>query len=658
MATPLAQPQQATPATAQAVSDDVQRFIDANRIHIQHGSLFLDPYLVVHPRELKPENADALKAKLSLTFGLNNPSFYESYDRLPVALNLATLLPRQLGPWRAGLMRAIDEFNLAVKTGRDPQLDALAEERAHPFQAIVNQTLKAPDSDPMGMETLKGGLTFYLLLREALTRKGHLNSMTSYVRHDQTADQILTSLQDKIGITAEVITEAARTGGLAGVGKALGLDDAYLREVQDVVDKAATKEFSYNLIEHWHIGRQLLAGKNASIDDKISVGFERRLLDTMTQLKAKAKGQTDVPDSVKSREQWVADGLKLLPPIQRQLLWDLGYEIGYTDDVTADKIAFHPHIYGLHRTTKDGMNDVRGTYRIYFAGKGDQELSRRTLVHEVTHNLWPSLFSEADVQQIDALANRDRLNLQTKATVLDAQFETFKGFVDAYHKAGATAEQKQQVLSQANTHFSSTLGDVSALIAENKDAYEVLHMTQHANERLHVDGKLYKQSGYHGPQERFREVISRFAELRYVRLREQPALLEFVAPGLRQMYDQQYLPHLERLHAEIVARQQTMAQPAAPQGTAVAAANDNQTEQGKLPPQPEEGATREQPKVEVRVNQPVPTAKTKDAADAAMPDDASKSEKPSTVLMGGNAAAAERYVAAMQTLSDMGVHPR
>lgn len=642
MATPLTAPEQAATSAPHA-SGDVSRFITANRIHIQNGSLFLDPYLVVHPRELKPENEAALKAKLQLTFGLNNPSFYESTERLPIALNLASLLPVSLEAKRTELLKTIDTFNREVKAGKDGTLAKVAADRANPFAAISRDFAGHGEADAVGMETLKGGLTLYLVLREALTRKGYMNRLTDYVRHDATADQILTSLQDKTGISSETIMDAARTGGIAGVAHALGIDDAYVREVNDVVDRASKREFSYNLIEHWHIGRQLLQGRPATLDDKINVGIERRLNDTMQQLKAKAKGQLDVPDSIKSREQWVADGLKLLPPIQRQLLWDLGYEISYTDDVTADKISFHPNVYGLHRQTKDTLSDVRGTYRIYFGSKADPELSRRTLVHEVTHNLWPNLFSAQDVQAIDTLANRDRTHIKSITSVLESQFDTFKGFIDAYHATGATAPQKQAILAQANQHFGSTLGDVSGVIAENKDAYEVLHMAQHANDRLHVDGKLYKQSGYHGPQERFREVISRYAEMRFVRLRAQPALMQFIAPGLTEIYDKHYLPHLERLHAQITqpAQDVTQAQPAT---TAIAADNDNK-ELPKPNAQPEDSGKKiEEPKTETR---------TKHAGkeNASL----SFSKTPSVQLMGGEGAGAERQLAALQVLDGMGI---
>ncbi len=641
MATPVTvPPSQARPAPA-TVSGDVERFITGNRIHIKDGSLFLDPYLVVHPRELAPGNEATLREKLKLTYSLNNPSFYESATRLPIALNLASLLPVSLGAKRTELLKTIDEFNQQVKSNTDPDLAKIANDRARPFAAIARDYVSKPDTDAVGMETLKGGLTFYLVLREALTRKGYLNRLTDYVRHDLTADQILSALEDKTGVASETVMEAARTGGLAGVANALGIEQAYLNEVHQVVERASAREFSYNLIEHWHIGRQLLTDRPAaSLDDKIAVGMERRLHDTTQQLRAHAKNQTDVPASIKETERWVADGLKLLPPIQRQLLWDLGYEIGYTNDHTADRIAYYPGVLGLHRQTKDNMSDLRGTYRIYFGSNGDIELARRTLVHEVTHNLWPTMFNDNDVKQIDALANQDRVRLKTISSVFEKQFDTFKGFTDAYHAAGATAQQKQDALAAANRFFGSTLGNVSALITENKDAFEVLHMTQHANDRLQIDGKLFKRSGYHEPQSRFREVLSRFSELRYVRLREQPALMDFIAPGLSQVYDHYYLPHLERLHTRIVTNN---AQIAAAPGTRIAASNDNVVA----------GAVdiADQPKTEV------PRAQGGSRQDASGIQDApfDKSKEPTRQLMGGLGAGAERNLAALQTLKEMGV---
>jgi hypothetical protein len=628
---------------ASAVSGDVQRFITANRIHIAPESYFIDRYLTIHPRELAEENQPVLRDKLKLAFSLHHPSFYESSVRFPIALGLASLLPVSHEARRQELLKTIDTFNRDVKTGSDSELAQTAAERAAPFAAIVN-ALDQPEYDnAIGVENLKNGLTFYLLVREALTRRGYTLPLAEYVTHKDTGEQILASLKEELNIAPSVVMETARTGGIKGVSHALGIDDAYLHEVETLVKKVSKERFSYNTIEHWHIGRQLLKDTpDATMETKIVAGAERRIHDTLHQLQAKFKGRSDVPEAAKRKEQWVADGLKLLPDIQRQLLWDLGYEIGYTDAPTADKIAFHQGVYGLHTQIKDMPRDVRGTYHIYFGSHGDPEMSRRTFVHEVTHNLWPSLFNAEEVKQIDALANRDRMRLQSITTVLESQFETFKSFVDDYHKASATPEAKQQALARANQHFASTLGDISALITENKDAYQVLHMCEQANERLHIDGALYTRSNYHEPTERMREVISRFSELRYVRLREQPALMQFIAPGLTKIYDNYYLPHLEHLHAEIVngqtSPQRIQTTGAASPRIAIAAANDNVSAatSEEIPPSPIS----------------IPNSGKGNSADSAT-DEPENNAHPSTHLMANT----PRQICALQALKDMGVRP-
>ena len=46
------------PATAPGVN--AQDFVKSDRVHIKYGSLFIDPYLVIHPHELAPEREPAL----------------------------------------------------------------------------------------------------------------------------------------------------------------------------------------------------------------------------------------------------------------------------------------------------------------------------------------------------------------------------------------------------------------------------------------------------------------------------------------------------------------------------------------------------------------------------------------------------------------------
>jgi hypothetical protein len=84
-------------------------FVAANRIQVKDGSLFVDPYLVLHPRELDPKNEAALRAKLNLTYGINNPSFYEAPERVSVAVNLGQLIPVTATAKRSKLVEAVNQ---------------------------------------------------------------------------------------------------------------------------------------------------------------------------------------------------------------------------------------------------------------------------------------------------------------------------------------------------------------------------------------------------------------------------------------------------------------------------------------------------------------------------------------------------------------------
>ena len=100
-----------TPPAPSAHNFDVKQFVRDHRIHVENGSLFIDPYLVIHPRELDPANETKLQQKLRLTYGINNPSFFESPERVAVALNMGQVIPVSLHAKRSKLMDAIKQFN-------------------------------------------------------------------------------------------------------------------------------------------------------------------------------------------------------------------------------------------------------------------------------------------------------------------------------------------------------------------------------------------------------------------------------------------------------------------------------------------------------------------------------------------------------------------
>lgn len=527
-------------------------FVGANRIHVKYGSLFVDPYLVIHPRELAetPEAEAALRQKLRLTYSINNPSFFEAPDRSAIALNLGQLIPTSFAAKRSALLEKVREFNHEADTKTDTGLAQQAQDKRHPFAAVVRDAVENPQVDPVGLELLKNGLGVYMLIREKLTQLGFKDSLPNYVVREQTPDQVLADLADKIGVDPRSMREAALKGGLEGVGRALGLDARYVSDVRKLVDYAQSQDFGYNLVEHWHLGRQLL-GIDAPLPQKLEVGIDARITAKIDEYRRLKLHDYNVPAPIQAEETRIADALNLVEPVQRALMFRLGYEICYSPEMTADDIAYYKGIYGLHRKAANDLSDVRGTYRIYFSGHGDLKKSYRTLCHEIAHNLWPNQFSKQEADSIDTLLNSDAERFARWQTVMGdpAHFAKFEKFLNAY-KAGNDAE-KAAVMAETNQWLAHHGVSVDELFPYLTEARDFQFMVKHALNALTVEGDLYNRSGYDSPQERCREIISRFAELKQVEYRGQPQLLHFLAPGLDQIWEAHYIPHLNRVYHAI-----------------------------------------------------------------------------------------------------------
>jgi len=639
--------------TASAIQDvSPQQFIDANRIHVQGGSLFVDGGLTVHRRELDPANEAALRQKLELTYGLHSPSFFEDPKRLSVALNLGQLVPVSTTSKRNKLLNDIRKFNREAQTGHDEELTKSLADRYAPMQAIVTEIQNAhpSETDPVGVEQLKNGMAIFLLCREKLTRNGYFEPVVSYVSHHDRPDQVSEDLSSELGVTPLQLRKAAYQGGIAGVGKLLGLEPAFIGRIAALVEHTSHRDFSMNDVEHWHEGRRTI-GEGASMEETIAKGMQARIDKTIHDLRKKVHGVYASPEAIQQEEKRIANALMLIEPVERAMLFKLGYEICFTPDKTADKIAFHNGIYGLHRKTADDLRDVRGTYRIYFSGKGNEKESLRTLRHEIAHNLWPAEMTQEEVATTDKLANLDRMRFDALYAITSQHQPELDAYIAAYRQA-PDAQGKAQIQQQANAAFKPfgiTIGDV---LPHLQTANQLAWLVSEAHDRLNVEGKLYNTSGYDEPGTRFREVISRYSELHYVAYREQPEmqkLLGFVAPGMTHIFRDIYLPHLERVYHKIAQNQPAVSTTPAPLAE----------EEPKKPftsPQPEDKATLgkidERPAATSAASASASTAHDPNCTQACCAENA----KPKEKVEARSASVLARYPSAISALKAMGVH--
>lgn len=579
--------------TTTPTGEKPQDWVEAERIHVEHGSLFVDPYLVIHPRELDPAQEPQLRKKLELTYGITNPSFFEAPERTAIALNLGQLVPVSLTSARSKLLDEVKKFNAQVDSGVDSALQQQADDQRNPFAAVVRDVTDHPESDPVGVEVLKNGLAIYMLIRQKLTQNHYLAKLPDYVTRSNTPDQILHDLADNIGVSPQQVREAALTDGLEGVGKLLGLEPAYVSDVKQLVERSAAQDFGYNMVEHWHIGRQLL-GPDASMDEKIAAGMQKRIDFKIQEYRQKVRHYYDVPDPVKDEERRIAnDDMAVLEPIQKKLMFALGYEICHTSETTADNIAFHKGIYGLHRKSANDLKDIDGTYRIYYAGHGSRKGSVGTLAHEVAHNFWPNYFDAPQVAQIDKLLNDDAARFSNLQRLMNKDFEGFEKLWEAY-RAG-DAKEKAAVIATANERYATYGITVDGLFPTLQSAKDFRYLVWDAGDVLTTSGGRYERSGYDTPQERFREIISRYAEMRQVSHEHESEVLKFVAPGLTSIWQDLYIPHLERVYEDVIAHRQ---------GTSTRASASASTAR---PARDEAPTLQEQPKVDERIEIGAPT---------------------------------------------------
>lgn len=532
-------------------SFDVNKFIENNRIHVEHGSLILstDPLLPIHPAELAPEKEAGLRKKIRQAYTIDGYSFFDSETRAAIASALGGLVPLSADTKEAVLGKGITDWIKQLQTGEDPASKKDADKNAKPFDAVISHYLEKPEQNAAVIEFSKNSLGMYLVMQEALNRQGYKGGIAQFAQNVPNAEGLVAKIGAYLGYETQPFLETARTQGVEGVGKLLGLDEAYLREVKQLGDYAEDHKFSVNTIANWQVGRKLPGMKSAGIAEKIEAGADARVNAKIATSRMAVQHQYTVPEAIRQTEMKVVGMLKFLPPELAETLYLLGTEIAYTPEHDLKTIAPDVPAYGFHRRITQHPDDVNGIYQLFVSGKHDAEEAVRVLVHEAHHLLLPNQFGKQEVELIDGLASHDMLRLK-------ALHELMTQWVsgDDQTKAQVVATLNRPEFAIGGRGFSDCIGEAEMLT--------FYHQVEHAYDRLQIDSEFYHKSGYDSPEARFQEVNSRYAELRYVREREHPNMLAFIVPGLTVAYEQIYMPHvqhqLEDLRARIVSEPQAM----------------------------------------------------------------------------------------------------
>jgi hypothetical protein len=520
-----------------------EAFVAANRIHVKDGSLFVGPNLVVHPRELHPDHEATLRRKLELTFEMDSPSFFRDEKNEKVIWRMAQIVPATSSEADYGPAAQ------TVSVGADHMANE-ERNRAAPMAMMLRERNQKLGDDPQWLEKEKNGLAIYILVNEALAQRGYREPAMHYISNTDSPEEVFAALSDKLGVSTREILDAAASSGVVGVGRLLGIAPDTIIEIAELVEDVAEHDFSINRLKHWKQARKEHAASGQPLAQQLTRGKALRIEKTITDLRAQVNGVYDVPEAIKQEEQRIAHALKHITPVERALMYRLGYEICFTPERTADGIAYGDGVYGLHRKFADDSRDARGTYRVYFAGKESEKSSLRTLRHEIAHNLWPNAFHPEEVQRTDQLVNADRTRLAALKALTTTHKAQLESFIEEY-QAAETPEEKSRIQDMVGKYTAPLGIEVGMVLPMVQGADQLTWLVSEAHERLSIDGAFYDKTGYQEPSVRLREMIARYAELRDIEYHEQPqmqALLAFVAPGMTQIFNDIYIPHLQRVY--------------------------------------------------------------------------------------------------------------
>lgn len=522
-------------AEAPAKPFDVMDFVTNHRIHIEHGSLILpnEQSLPLHPRELHPSNEAPLKQKIRRVYMMDDPEFFEDKKVKTISSALAGYIPLSIDTKKAKIRKEVEDLMKEIETGVDPKVAKRDEREKHPYASTVNEFLHKSPMSPEQAEFSKNAVAMYVMFQEALKQRGYTQPLTAFLSGVSQPDGLMVKLGNALQIDPQELIDTASHGGVNAVGRKLGLSNEYLQEVGELVTQLPQRQFSANLVRNWMIGRNIPGFKNAGINEKADIGAWARVNAKIASARQAVNYHYETPAAIQQTEKMVANALSYLPPQLAETLHLLGAEFVYSPAGSLGPMLEGNTNYGFHRRLHTHPDDTEGTYLIYLSGKTDAEAFLRVAMHEAHHLIFPGGLTHTETAKVDALANSDMLRLKALGELMDKWFT-------------GDETEKQQALATLNRPEFAVAGKPFSQIIRPEQMQTFYTQVKHANERLQIEGSFYQNSGYKIPELRFLEVNSRYAELRHVRLRENPEMLQFIVPGLTEAYDTVYMPHVTR----------------------------------------------------------------------------------------------------------------
>jgi hypothetical protein len=517
---------------------DPMLFVADNRIIPEKVMIrdSLNEHIITHARDYTPEREPFLRKHLMSACALEYPPFNDDKTRSTFIEAIRAEVPLD-----STLSNVVPE-NIKPKKLPSSSYD-------HPVAHLVNGEPFAPIISAAEAKQSRDAVSLYLTLELVLERNGYPNILHDAVKNleqrgiekpniEQLFNELRTALSTEIKkvSTAEILKSLHR-GGVEGVADYLGVAPEVNKEISGLMDFITPRGFPLNDVINWRYGLAEPHMEKASIAEKINVGLDARVNHLITHTRERLKNGEAIPDE-RDNEKLVAGMLKYMPPVLSTLFFEEGGQLIFTLDPDLGNLQHMPAT-GFHITYQSPQNPQNAMRQIFTSQELGLPKNTRTNIHEINHLFYPELIGQTWARHADDLLAFDQ-----------ERIKYLKGLVDQYVKGDVAIEQK--VLEQLNSTEFSVNGRSFMDMVQNSGLSGKDYMltfigaVNEAYHYLQMESPTYNRIGTYGdPLDRFREMIPRYSELRYVAHVDHPELIQFIVPGISEMYENMYLPHLE-----------------------------------------------------------------------------------------------------------------
>jgi hypothetical protein len=497
---------------------DTNAFFTDNRIMDAAEALRdrYNPAIRIHPADLSDDKVQRTYERLYAQMGLPEPSIFGD-------------------PLKAKIFDAA----LQITAHDVPPITEAAGNASMPFATMVQAEAPVWHSVDFSQAQAEA-FNVYALLDAYVTLTGNselalprLQDLAASLPRPSLVD-VGDALADITGMNGRALASAVAAGGAAQLGVALGIEDAYCQELQQLSAYLSEHGFSLNDLANWSVGRGRVGMLDAPIEQQIEIGRQARAMLDLGDMAAQLSSPVNCDYSA-SHHQDIKAALDAVPPALSALFFDMNGSIIFNADC-GNKDKIHTRLEGQTVFHENHAEPAKSVNIKYISANSSTEEMQLTLIHELHHNFFPNYIPTELIAEADAMIARDNKRIV-------ALYKLSNQLLEAMDKG--TLEDQAIILDAINSYSVDGQPTFAALV-EQVPLQQIIEVIDNAYRYVRLDSDLYDNVGaYEDPAQLSKEIIPRYAEIRFALEPYSDAVAAFVMPELTGVYDGIFMPHIE-----------------------------------------------------------------------------------------------------------------